>query len=265
MTLRSIKQWLARKREPKPVTSDAVNAEVARVQESWDAFGRHDPLWAIVSVPDKRGNRWELDEFFRNGALELQHALNALAAAGVTLPRGRALDFGCGVGRLTQALAERFDEMDGVDISEAMIAQARQYNRHGDRVRYHVSASAALPFADATFDFVFTKIVLQHVAVDLQRAYVREFFRVAKDGGLVVFQTVARSLTLEGTRFESPVETPDGTYTIDMNLFPRDDVEQTIAAAGGDLVHTFTDGSGGEMYESRFYAAMRRARTRRPS
>jgi SAM-dependent methyltransferase len=132
-------------------------------------------------------------------------------------------------------------------------------------VRYHVSASAALPFADATFDFVFTKIVLQHVAVDLQRAYVREFFRVAKDGGLVVFQTVAKSLTLEGTRFESPVETPDGTYTIDMNLFARDDVEKTIASAGGNLVHTFTDGSGGEMYESRFYAAVRRGRSGRAS
>jgi len=265
MALRSVKEWLARRRERKPATSDAVNAEVARVKESWDAFGKHDPLWAIVSVPDKRGNRWELDEFFRNGALELQHALNALAKAGVTLPRGRALDFGCGVGRLTQALAERFDELDGVDISEAMIAQAKQYNRHGERVRYHVSASAALPFADATFDFVFTKIVLQHVAVDLQRAYVREFFRVAKDGGLVVFQTVAKSLTLEGTRFESPVETPDGTYTIDMNLFARDDVEKTIASAGGNLVHTFTDGSGGEMYESRFYAAVRRGRSGRAS
>jgi ubiquinone/menaquinone biosynthesis C-methylase UbiE len=260
--LQSLKNWVTRIRGGRKATTAD---EVARVKASWDAFGKHDPLWAIVSVADKRGNRWDVDEFFRGGAIELAHAMKALTAAGIVLPRGRALDFGCGVGRLTQALAERFDELDGVDISPAMIAQARQYNRHGTRVRFHESASPTLPFADATFDFVFSKIVLQHVAVDLQRAYVREFLRVAKGGGLVVFQTVAAALLVPGTHFESLVETPDGTYTIDMNTFPRQDVEATITSAGGRLLHTFTDGSAGEAYESRFYAATRMPRKRRAS
>lgn len=255
MPLQSLKNWIARVRDPQGAKQ--ASSDVARVKQSWEAFARHDPLWAIVSVPGTQGNRWDVDEFFRNGGIELAHVVRALEAAGVVLPRGRALDFGCGVGRLTRALAERFDEVDGVDISGAMVAQARQYNRHGARVRFHENASPALPFADGTFDFVFTKIVLQHVPVDLQRGYVREFLRVAKAGGLVVFQTVAQSLTLPGTHFESPVETPEGTYTIDMNVFPRQDVEETIAAAGGRLVHTYTDASAGDAYESRFYAAVR--------
>jgi len=261
MAMRSWKWWL----RPRRRGEEAVASEVSKARTSWEAFARHDPLWAIVSVPDKRGNRWNLEEFFRNGAIELAHAINALQAGGVALPRGRALDFGCGVGRLTQALAERFDEVDGVDISASMVAQANEYNRHGARVRYHESAASRLPFADASFDFVFTKIVLQHVAVDLQRAYVREFLRVAKDGGLVVFQTVARALSGAGSHFESLVETPDGTYTIDMNVFPRHDVEATLAAGGGRLVHTYTDASAGDAYESRFYAAVREPRRLRGS
>lgn len=239
---------------------DAETGEISRLKASWEAFGKHDPLWAIVAVPDKRGNRWNVEEFFRNGAIDLQHVLNALTAAAITLPRGRALDFGCGVGRLTQALAEHFDEVDGVDISAAMITQAMQYNRFGARVRYHESASPKLPFADGTFDFVFTIIVLQHVAIDLQRRYVREFMRVAKDESLVVFQTVSKALLLPDSHFESPVDTPDGTYTVDMNVFPREDVEATIAAAGSQLVHSFTDSSAGGAYESVFYAAAPRPR-----
>ena len=231
------------------------SSDLERIRTSWEAFGKYDPLWAIVSVPDKRGNRWDLQEFFANGAIEIQHVVNALAAAGITLPRGRALDFGCGVGRLTQALAERFDEVDGVDVAASMVAQANAYNRHGDRVRYHRSESATLPFADGTFDFVFSKIVLQHVALDLQRSYVRDFVRVARPGGLVVFQTVARATSGEGTRFETPVETPAGTYSIDMNLFPRHDVEQVLRSAGGRLLHAFQDGSAGDGFESVFYAA----------
>jgi SAM-dependent methyltransferase len=256
MSRREWKSWFGAGRRERR----AVASEVTKVRTSWEAFARHDPLWAIVSVPAKRGNRWNLGEFFRNGAIELRHAFNGLRAGGIAVPRGRALDFGCGVGRLTQAIAERFDEVDGVDISPSMIAQAKQYNRHGERVRYHESAAARLPFPDATFDFVFTKIVLQHVAVDLQRTYVREFLRVAKDGGLVVFQAVARALSGQGGHAESPVETPDGTYTIDMNVFPRHDVEATLAAAGGRLVHSFTDESAGDAYESRFYAAVRQPR-----
>jgi SAM-dependent methyltransferase len=229
------------------------------VQASWEAFGQYDPLWAIVSVPEKRGNRWDdhLEEFFANGVIEVRHVMNAIRNAGVTVQGDRALDFGAGVGRLSQALATHFREVDGVDISAPMIEQARKFNRFGERVRYHLGTAQRLPFDDATFDFVFSKIVLQHVGIDLQRGYVREFVRVAKPGGLVVFQSIARSLAGEGMRFESPVETPGGTFTIDMNVFPREDVERTIRDAGGRLLHTFTDQSAGDAFESVFYVGTR--------
>jgi ubiquinone/menaquinone biosynthesis C-methylase UbiE len=183
--------------------------------------------------------------------------MNAIRNAGVTVQGDRALDFGAGVGRLSQALATHFREVDGVDISAPMIEQARKFNRFGERVRYHLGTAQRLPFDDATFDFVFSKIVLQHVGIDLQRGYVREFVRVAKPGGLVVFQSIARSLAGEGMRFESPVETPGGTFTIDMNVFPREDVERTIRDAGGRLLHTFTDQSAGDAFESVFYVGTR--------
>ena len=47
---------------------------------------------------------------------------------GVTVSRGRALDFGCGAGRLTRALAARFESVVGVDVADAMLDKARALN-----------------------------------------------------------------------------------------------------------------------------------------
>lgn len=102
---------------------------------------------------------------------------------------GRALDFGCGVGRLTQVLVTRFDHCDGVDIAASMIAEARRINRFGERVDYHVNARPDLSlFESGSLDFVLSFIVLQHMEPHYAAYYLREFVRVLKVGGVTVFQ-----------------------------------------------------------------------------
>ncbi len=232
--------------------------EFARIKANWESLGQHDPLWAIVSVPDKQGNRWDPAEFFATGVAEVQVVLNMLRDLGLTVGRGRALDFGAGVGRLTQALAGHFDEVDGVDISAPMLAQAKSLNRFGERVRYVAGEADRVPFPDATFDFVLSRIVLQHVGIEWQRGYVREFMRVLKPAGIAVFQVPARAVADDAVQFRTPVDTPDGTVTIDMNIFPRADVERTIAGAGGEVLHARDDRSAGEAFESLMYVVAHR-------
>ena len=102
----------------------------------WEQFGRKDPLWAALTWKDKSEGRWSADEFFRNGEIVVANLLHRAAELGIEIPRNRALDFGCGPGRLTQALAAHFGSVDGVDIAQRMIANARRFNRYGDRCRY---------------------------------------------------------------------------------------------------------------------------------
>jgi SAM-dependent methyltransferase len=73
----------------------------------------------------------------------------------------RALDVGCGAGRQTQALAERFDDVVGVDISEPLIDIARR-RRSGPNVRYLVSDITSFADADG-FDLVFSSTTLHHL------------------------------------------------------------------------------------------------------
>src|SRR5665647_199279 len=133
------------------------------LRSNWNEFGLTDPLWAIATDPEKKGNKWELDEFFDRGVREIDALMDHLESRHISIPKGRALDFGCGVGRLTQALARLFNVVDGVDIAPSMIELANKYNRYGDRCRYYVSDADLSLFEDGAFDFIYTSFVLQHI------------------------------------------------------------------------------------------------------
>jgi ubiquinone/menaquinone biosynthesis C-methylase UbiE len=163
--------------------------DLRHLQRTWNDLGRTDPLWAVLTAPDKRGNRWELGQFFATGVGEIDALMRYIESLGLSLPKRKALDFGCGVGRLTQPLADHFHEVWGVDIAPSMIELAREYNRHGDRCKYHVNDKGNLSFfPDQSFDLVFSLLTLQHMPPEYAKAYIREFLRVLRPGGLLVFQ-----------------------------------------------------------------------------
>jgi ubiquinone/menaquinone biosynthesis C-methylase UbiE len=172
--------------------------ELAEVQKHWDALGRTDPLWAILTVPSKRYGGWDLAEFFASGRQEIAAVMREVEALGLPSDRRRrALDFGCGVGRLTQALCEHFEDCTGVDIAPSMVEQARRFNRHGDRCRYVLNPADDLKvFGDCEFDFVYSFIVLQHVEPKYIEAYLREFVRVLAPGGLICVQIPSERVVL---------------------------------------------------------------------
>jgi SAM-dependent methyltransferase len=99
---------------------------------------------------------------------------------------GAALDFGCGVGRLTQPLAQYFASCVGVDISRQMIERAESLNRYA-HCRYMTISETRLPFSDGSFLFIYSNIVLQHLPQRLSRDYLREFVRVLATNGVLVF------------------------------------------------------------------------------
>ena len=121
------------------------------------------------------------------GDAEIETVLQHLDAVGLhPEPTGAVLDFGCGVGRLTQALARRFQSCVGIDISQEMIRQADALNRYR-HCHYVVNATPRLPFADESFSFLYSNIVLQHVARRFAVEYLREFIRVLAPRGVLVF------------------------------------------------------------------------------
>lgn len=169
-----------------------MNEELARLQQVWNALGRDDPLWAVLSSGDKRGGRWQIDEFLATGRVEIENQLGALAPHGLPVNKHKALDFGCGAGRLTRALAAHFEQVLGLDVSPSMIATARRLNADVANIEFRENLSPKLDgVADASIDLVFSCITLQHIPSDLALGYIEEFLRVLAPGGAAVFQFVS--------------------------------------------------------------------------
>lgn len=100
-------------------------------------------------------------------------------------PRGeRALDLGVGTGQHAVLLAAHFDEVLGVDLSEPMLAHARQHRARAN-VRYeHRDLTQVVPDLDGTFDLVFSAHTLHHVG-DLPEALAR-IRGLVRPGGQVI-------------------------------------------------------------------------------
>jgi phosphoethanolamine N-methyltransferase len=110
----------------------------------------------------------------------------AVLLAGETLAGKRVLDIGCGVGRFDALLVadHHAGEVIGIDVEPLMIENARALiARRGlaDRVSFRLVDPGPLPFADASFDVVFSKDAIVHVPD--KAALYREILRVLKPGG----------------------------------------------------------------------------------
>ena len=159
------------------------------VHANWEKHATTDPLWSIITHDEKKNSRWDLQEFFETGKSEIDEVISYVKNQSLPLNFGCALDFGCGVGRLTQALAEYFSEVKGVDISPTMVDKASEYNKNVGRVSFHLNLKSDLSlFESDSFDFIYSNITLQHMSPNLAKMYIVEMYRTLKPGGLLIFQ-----------------------------------------------------------------------------
>jgi SAM-dependent methyltransferase len=217
-------------------------------RKTYEKWGAEDPFHAVLTCDRVRDNRWDIPEFFATGRRETDEVFEQLTVLELPVRLGRALDFGCGVGRWSQALAGRFERVVGVDIAESMVAKAREHNGHGDRVEYVANTVDHLPFlADASFDFVYSSITLQHVPPPANLRHVEEFMRILRPGGVAVFQVPngrevgagALSQVLYRIRrqyLRRAWKLLRGKPPYEMHHIPRPVIEQTVARGHARMV-----------------------------
>jgi len=244
-----------------------LNLNLKALRKHWDLFASRDPLWAILTHPDRKGSRWDTREFFETGVWEIGRSLEQVEALHPLPRKRRALDFGCGVGRLTQPLAQHFEEVYGVDISASMIQQAKDFNQHGSRCQYVLNQRDDLRiFADEHFDFIYSNITLQHMPPRYSRRYIAEFLRVLAPGGALLFQIpsktrdagskIGRATRTFYYRFLWDLLHPDTPY---MGMYGVSNVEvvRLIGRNGGRLIHAAPDPAAEPEWEGYRYLVTR--------
>lgn len=152
----------------------------------WDARAREDPFYFVDNR--LRYGAPDVERFWREGAADFDRLLAAVDAS--LRPEDRVLEIGCGVGRLTRAIAARVAAVQALDVSEEMLRRARELNPHLRNVDWIRGNGRDLsPIGDASVDVCLSHVVFQHIPdVDVILGYVREIGRVLRPGGWAAFQ-----------------------------------------------------------------------------
>ena len=146
----------------------AVVDAMLSTDKAWEKLGKRDPYFGVLA--DERFSTSKIlenrDEFFQTGRQTIAHIIKRYEAHFGSLPRGRALDHGCGVGRLALPLTQEFENVMGLDVSPSMIAEARtNAEQFGVPNVQFLLADDELSNALGQFDFVNSYMVLQHIPV----------------------------------------------------------------------------------------------------
>jgi len=164
-------------------------ALLKRMEQDWDQRARENARYYVNTArPD-----WTDEEFFRSGQCTVNEEILTdmiNICQGKEPQQMRALEIGCGTGRVTHALADLFGEVHGVDVSGEMIALARQALRDKPNVFLYQNNGMDLSvLPEVVFDFAFSTIVFQHIpSREVIENYVREVHRVLRPGALFKFQ-----------------------------------------------------------------------------
>jgi SAM-dependent methyltransferase len=154
----------------------------------------------------------------------------------------RALEIGCGPGRLMIPMSRYFGEIHGVDVSDEMATLARQRLREVPNAHVHATSGEGLGlFPDSHFDFVYSYIVFQHIpGREIVLNYLREAQRVLKPGGILCCQIRGAAPLASELSRESETWTGCHFNAGEMAQFAREQAFPLVAISGLDTQYMWT-------------------------
>jgi ubiquinone/menaquinone biosynthesis C-methylase UbiE len=206
-----------------------------RMRSDWNQRAKEDAHYYVAF-----GAREQDEAAFLATATEAVRAIESELkhfGAGADTHRMRALEIGCGPGRLLKPMSRHFAQIHGLDVSDEMIRLARE--RLKDIPNAHVQATngATLSqFADESIDFIYSYAVFQHIpSRDVVLSYMREARRVLKPGGIFRAQ-------FNGLPHDQMPDTWSGvTFSAEeLKTFARENGFRVFALEGVDTQYMWT-------------------------
>ena len=234
-----------------------------KLKENWEELGESDAYWAVLTEPSKINSKWDIDKFYESGRNWVNAIFTELNLEKLLPPKGSALDFGCGPGRLSQGLCYKFENVVGTDISSSMIKKANQQNKFKQKCIYKVNSTNDLSqFKSNQFDFVLSFITLQHIEKTYVLNYIKEFSRVVKEGGYILFNLPFRPplilkllLKVIGLRGVNLIRKMyyKKKSVIEMHWVEREELQNFLEEINLEIVKISDDKSPGKKWGSNLY------------
>jgi SAM-dependent methyltransferase len=170
--------------------ANGVFLGMASDRRRWSRLGRKQPFWASFAEPDYRADRITdeaIEAFFQSGERLIDSIFDAIRHdVSEDFHPARALDFGCGIGRLTLPLARESRHVLAVDISPSMLEEVEE--NCGEQglanVEFMDAREFNVPSMRRRFDFVLSYGVFQHVKPRLGYRATRHILGMLTPGGV---------------------------------------------------------------------------------
>jgi SAM-dependent methyltransferase len=159
---------------------------VTKSTNDWDELGAREPYFAVLSQPRFLLDNLDeeaLEQFYSTGEEDVERILELAGRPAVN----RALEFGCGVGRLTIPMSHRVSHVVGLDAAESLLRLARESAASRQIVNAEFRSVELLDgLAEGSFDLVYSYIVFQHIPVRAGENYLRKLLDKTAPGGTAV-------------------------------------------------------------------------------
>jgi ubiquinone/menaquinone biosynthesis C-methylase UbiE len=163
--------------------TDKVNS----MRRDWDERARKNAFYYIASWREN----WDLPSFLASGEEDYAKFVAPVLERCKIASTGKVMaELGCGAGRMTPSFAKRYQGVLALDLSSEMLQRAREIHAETKNVLWlRVEGANLACLANASADFVFSYLVLQHLpGEELVFSYIREMLRVLRPGGAFLFQ-----------------------------------------------------------------------------
>lgn len=153
----------------------------------WERIAAKEAFFGVVTADKYRASELtpeRIAEFYATGEGDIADILATFQRVFAAAPsNGRALDIGCGVGRLARAIRKHARDVVGYDVSDSMLALAREHAGEG------VDYTTTLP--GGAFDWINSYVVFQHIPPAEGLALLKRALALLAPGGFVSIQLTA--------------------------------------------------------------------------
>jgi SAM-dependent methyltransferase len=219
------------------------------VQNTWQKLGEDRPYWSVITadvfLPENiNANR---DAFYDSGKADIERILNTLARNQIDSSKLKScLEYGCGLGRVTLWLSERFTTVYGCDISRTHLELAREnLDAHGaENVKIvHIRAFDDIQTLPKV-DFIYSVIVLQHNPPPIIHLIIENFMKALNPGGIALFQAPTYRTGYQFS-MKQYLEESLNNQEMEMHVLPQKAVFEIVHQQGGRVIEVIEDGWAG--------------------
>ena len=174
------------------VSDDVLKHLFSQTAQVWEALGETEPHWSVLTHEGYRQDNIDMEAFYRTGADDVVILEAFFQRAGRDLRRdvGRVLELGCGVGRVTEHLAQTVASVEALDVSSAhlALAEVRMRDLKLDAVQFRQLHRPEGVLESGEADLLYSVIVLQHNTPPVAAFILDQILSKVRQGGWAFFQ-----------------------------------------------------------------------------